>query len=100
MVLYNIPIGPERSDNAIASLWIGGGLADNYLLHWWRLRVWSWCFQRLVIGYGLRSHYHYERLHQALGYRTPRQVFEEALQVATLRRRRKTAGANHELAAQ
>jgi transposase InsO family protein len=44
--------------------------------------------------------YNYERLHQALGYRTPRQVFEEALQVAKLRRRRKTASANHELAAQ
>jgi hypothetical protein len=49
---------------------------------------------------GCEAHYHYERLHQALGYRPPRQVFEEALQVATLRRRRKTAGANHELVAQ
>jgi transposase InsO family protein len=44
--------------------------------------------------------YNYERLHQAMGYRTPRQVFEEALQVAKLRRRRKTADANHELTAQ
>ena len=44
--------------------------------------------------------YNHERLHQALGYRAPRQVFAEALRVAKLRRRRKTAGANHELAAQ
>jgi hypothetical protein len=42
----------------------------------------------------------HERLHQALGYRTPRQVFEEALQVAKPRCRRNTAGANNELAAQ
>lgn len=44
--------------------------------------------------------YNSERLHQALGYRTPRQVFEEALRVAKLRRGRKTAGANRELAAE
>jgi len=44
--------------------------------------------------------YNHERLHQALGYRTPRQVFEAALQAAKLRRGRKTVGANHELAAQ
>jgi putative transposase len=43
--------------------------------------------------------YNHERLHQALAYRAPRQVFEEALRVAQLRRGRKTAGANHELAA-
>ena len=44
--------------------------------------------------------YNHERLHQALGYRAPRQVYEGALQAAKLRRGRKTAGANHELAAQ
>jgi putative transposase len=41
-----------------------------------------------------------ERLHQALGYRAPRQVFEEALRVVKFRRGRKTAGADRELAAQ
>jgi putative transposase len=44
--------------------------------------------------------YNHERLHQALGYRAPRQVFEEALRVAKLRRGRNAAGANRELAAQ
>jgi putative transposase len=44
--------------------------------------------------------YNHERLHQALGYRAPRQVFEETLKIAKLRRARRTAGANHELAAQ
>jgi putative transposase len=34
--------------------------------------------------------YNHERLHQALGYRAPRQVFEEALRVTSLRRGRKT----------
>jgi putative transposase len=44
--------------------------------------------------------YNHERLHQALGYRTPRQVFEEALQVAKLRRGRKTVNATRALTAQ
>jgi putative transposase len=44
--------------------------------------------------------YNHERLHQALGYRAPRQVFEEAMQFTKLRRWRKTAGANRELAPQ
>jgi transposase InsO family protein len=44
--------------------------------------------------------YNHERLHQALGYRASRQIFEEALRLAGLRRGRKSAGANHELAAQ
>jgi putative transposase len=44
--------------------------------------------------------YNHERLHQALDYRAPRQVFEEALRVAKPRRGRKTAGANRELAEQ
>ena len=44
--------------------------------------------------------YNHERLHQALGYRTPRQVFEEAMRVAKLRRGRNAAGANRELTAQ
>jgi putative transposase len=44
--------------------------------------------------------YNDERLHQALGYRSPRQVFVEALQVAKLRRGRKTAIATRELTAQ
>ena len=44
--------------------------------------------------------YNRERLHQALGYRAPRQVFEEAMQFAKLRRGRKAAGANRELTAQ
>ena len=44
--------------------------------------------------------YNHERLHQALGYRAPHQVFEEAMRVAKLRRGRNAAGANHELAAQ
>jgi putative transposase len=43
--------------------------------------------------------YNRERLHQALGYRAPRQVFEEAMQFAKRRRGRKAAGANRELAA-
>ena len=33
--------------------------------------------------------YNHERLHQALAYRAPRQVFEEATRVAHLRRGRK-----------
>jgi putative transposase len=44
--------------------------------------------------------YNHERLHQALNYRAPRQVFEEAVRVAKLRRGRNAAGANRELAAQ
>jgi len=44
--------------------------------------------------------YNHERLHQALGYRAPRQVFEEAKRAAKLRRGRNAAGANRELAAQ
>ena len=44
--------------------------------------------------------YNHERLHQALGYRAPRQVFAEAMRVAKLRRGRNAAGANRELAAQ
>ena len=44
--------------------------------------------------------YNYERLHQALGYRTPRQVFDDAAQLTKPQRERKTAGANRELAAQ
>jgi putative transposase len=44
--------------------------------------------------------YNHERLHQALGYRAPRQVFEEATQPTKLLRGRKTAGANLEPAAQ
>ena len=44
--------------------------------------------------------YNHERLHQALGYRAPRQVFEEAMQFAKLRRGRKTAGADRAAAAQ
>jgi putative transposase len=44
--------------------------------------------------------YNHERLHQALGYRAPRQVFEEAMTVAKLRRGRNAAGANRELATQ
>jgi putative transposase len=44
--------------------------------------------------------YNHERLHQALGYRAPRQVFEEAMRVAKLRRGRNAAGANREIAAQ
>ena len=44
--------------------------------------------------------YNHERLHQALGYRAPRQVFEEAMRFTKLRRGRKTAGANRQLAAQ
>jgi putative transposase len=34
--------------------------------------------------------YNHERLHQALGYRAPRQVFEEATRLAKLRRGRET----------
>jgi hypothetical protein len=44
--------------------------------------------------------YNHERLHQALGYRAPRQVFKEARLFTKLRRGRKTAGANRELATQ
>jgi len=43
--------------------------------------------------------YNHERLHQTLGYRAPRQVFEEAMRVAKLRRGRNAAGANRELTA-
>ena len=44
--------------------------------------------------------YNNDRLHQALGYRAPRQVFEEAMQFAKLQRGRKTAGANRAAATQ
>ena len=44
--------------------------------------------------------YNHQRLHQALGYRAPRQVFDETLRIAKLGRGRKTAGANREIAAQ
>jgi putative transposase len=44
--------------------------------------------------------YNHERLPQALGYRTPRQVFDEALQVAKPRRERKPGGAERAGAAQ
>jgi putative transposase len=44
--------------------------------------------------------YNHERLHQALGYRTPRQVFVEAMPVAKLRHGRNAAGANRQLTAQ
>jgi putative transposase len=44
--------------------------------------------------------YNHERLHQALGYRAPRQVFAEALRVAKLRRGRNASGAHRELTAQ
>ncbi len=43
--------------------------------------------------------YNHERLHQALGYRAPRQVFEETMRLASLARG-KNAGANRELQAQ
>ncbi len=44
--------------------------------------------------------YNHERLHQALDYRTPRQVFEEAMPFTKLPRGRKTAGAERQAAAQ
>ena len=44
--------------------------------------------------------YNHERLHQALGYRAPRQVFEEATRVAKLRRGRNAAGVNRAAATQ
>lgn len=44
--------------------------------------------------------YNHERLHQALDYRAPRQVFEEAMLAIKLRRGRKTAGAERQAAAQ
>jgi hypothetical protein len=43
--------------------------------------------------------YNHERLHQALGYRAPRQVFEEATRFLKLGRGRKTAGAERDLVA-
>jgi hypothetical protein len=44
--------------------------------------------------------YNHERPHQALGYRAPRLVFDEALRAAKPRRGRKTASPHSELAAQ
>jgi putative transposase len=44
--------------------------------------------------------YNRERPHQALGYRAPRQAFEDAMRLTKLRCGGKTAGANRELAAQ
>jgi putative transposase len=49
---------------------------------------------------GYFNFYNHERLHQALGYRAPRQVFAEAMHSAKLRRGRNAAGAHCELAAQ
>ena len=43
--------------------------------------------------------YNHQRLHQALAYRTPRQVFDEALRLASLARG-KNAGACPTLSAQ
>jgi hypothetical protein len=42
----------------------------------------------------------YERLHQALGYRAPRRVFEEAIHFLKLGRGRKAAGAERKAAAE
>ena len=44
--------------------------------------------------------YNHERLHQALGYRAPRRVFEEAMRFLKLGRGRKTAGAERKAAAE
>ena len=44
--------------------------------------------------------YNHERLHQALSYRAPRQVFEEASPFLMLWRGRKTAGAERQAAAE
>ena len=44
--------------------------------------------------------YNNQRLHQALGYRTPREVFEETLRIAKIRRGGKTIGTNREQEAQ
>ena len=44
--------------------------------------------------------YNHQRLHQALGYRAPRQVFEEAMTFTKLRRGRKIAGPERPAAAQ
>jgi hypothetical protein len=43
--------------------------------------------------------YNHEPLHQALDYRAPRQVFEEAMLATKLRRGRKTASAERPAAA-
>ena len=44
--------------------------------------------------------YNHERLRQALDYRTPRRVFEEAMSLTKLRRGTKTAGAERQAAAE
>jgi putative transposase len=44
--------------------------------------------------------YNHERLHQALDYRAPRQVFEQAMLATRLRRGIKTAGAERQAAAE
>jgi putative transposase len=86
-----------------------GRFSDNIFVEWlWRSFKYEEVYLKAYQNVAEARHriaayfdfYNHQRLHQTLGYRVPRQVFEEATRFSKLRRGRKTAGANHHLAPQ